>query len=368
MSIDSLVVGIIRNVEKAKLAVLKELTQGDADWFDLSENVRRKYYRKDFVVIHFVNMLKNEGLVEKRGQSFHLQNKDAVSRILIANKNEVNRVLSMEFGKGDFSGQLDETEKYVLQKILLFGNSVSSEEVHLAFSVDMDNSVGPFSGYSNAYGRERIDMITQNLLRRDFLRVENDCMFVPKPIMTDFLVTNLSDVLLAIKQTRKQADKLVAENTQLKVRADKLDSGQLLKVVGNVQGEIMDYQERAVKHFKEKKFVEAANDCYAIGERLVKSLFGFLYPLKASEIATEKGKLEKIWKDENKEKLYPGVRALASLLYVVLWYRDKTGSRMEVESAEDATRICMFSVLQALKEFDRLKITIYGPVTAFPND
>jgi hypothetical protein len=368
LSIDSLIVGIIKNGEKAKLAILKELTMSDADWFDLSENVRRKYYSKDFVVIHFVNVLENQRLVEKRGQRFHLQNKDAVSRILVANKDDVNRVLSQEFGKGDFSGQLDEQEKYVLQKILLFGNSVPCEEVHMAFSVDMDSGIGPFSGYSNAYGRERIDTITQNLLQRNFLRVENDCMFVPKPILTDFLLMNLSEVLLAIKQTTKQADKLVAENTQLTVRADKLDPSQLLKTVSNVQSEIMEYQERAVKHFKEKKFVEAANDCYVIAERLVKSLFGYLYPSKASEIASEKGKLEKIWKDENKEKLYPGVRALASLLYVVLWYKDRTSSRMESESAEDAARTCMFSVLQALKEFDRLKITIYGPVTAFPSD
>ena len=358
---------MIRQGEKAKLAILRELSLHDADWFDLSESVRKKYYGKDFVVTHFINKLEKDGLVGKRGENFCLQNKEAVAKLLSAHKGDVDRILSREYGRGDLTGQLDEQEKYVLQKILLLGNMVTSEDLGLAFSIDMDAGVGPFSGYSNAYGRERIHTITQDFLRRGFLCLNNDARSIPEPVLRDYLSDNLNSLMQALRQSRQQSERVVNENTKLTQRAEQFDPSQLIKpekLPTAVPEETRIFQERAIKRFNEKNFKEAINDCYTISERLIWSLAWFLYPPKISEQMTAKDKIEQIWKDNKKETSHPGIRTIASLLYLIAWYKGQMSESPGKEKPEDAARTCIFLVLQVLKEFDRLRIPISGSLTA----
>ena len=108
MSVDRLVGAIVKNNQKAKLAILKELTLQEVDSFDLSEIIRKKYYEKDFIAFHFVEALEKDRLIEKRERKFWLTNKELTSKILSANHAEVERILSLPFGNGDLVDQLGE--------------------------------------------------------------------------------------------------------------------------------------------------------------------------------------------------------------------------------------------------------------------
>lgn len=59
---------------------------GDADCFALSETVRKKYYKGNFVASYFLNTLESDGLIEKKEQKFQLTNKEQVMEIFSKNK------------------------------------------------------------------------------------------------------------------------------------------------------------------------------------------------------------------------------------------------------------------------------------------
>jgi hypothetical protein len=85
--------------------------------------------------------------------------------------------------------------------------------------------------------------------------------------------------------------------------------------------------EKALTRIDQRSYSEAIINCYLVSETLVKDLFAFLYPdLNAKQIKHE-DKLKRIWNDEEKEKHeFPGIKVIASLLAVVLWYRNKMKS------------------------------------------
>lgn len=100
-------------------------------------------------------------------------------------------------------------------------------------------------------------------------------------------------------------------------------------------------------------------DCYRVSEYLGKSLFVFLYLDQADQRVKHEDKLKRIWNDEEKEKhVRPGIKAIASLLSVILWYRNKMAAHTEMEPTQDAARICLISTIQALKEIERMSIPI----------
>lgn len=57
---------LIRNGEKAKIAILKEVVGGELDWFVLTTRLQKKYYDGNFVIACFPKEMENEGLIEKK--------------------------------------------------------------------------------------------------------------------------------------------------------------------------------------------------------------------------------------------------------------------------------------------------------------
>lgn len=359
MTITDMVAEIIKNGEKAKLAILRELASGDVDWFELSEAIRKKYYKENFVAHPFITKLEKDGLIEKKEQKFRLLNKELTLEILSSNKYEVDRILSLSYGRGDLAGQLNEQEKYILSKVLLFSNSVSFRELYESFFSDIENHLGPFSGYAKpSYAKQRSQVITEDLVRRDFLKVDNESVTLPEAVFSDFLPESFSQILFSIRQTREKNKQLLEENTHLAKKAIQFDPSNLLKSVKPHDG-IDSYVVKAASRIEEGSYSEAIINCYRVSEYLVKSLFVFLYPSQVPERMKHEDKLKKIWNDDEKEKhCYSGIKAIASLLSVILWYRNKMAAHTEMEPTEDAARTCIFSILQALKEFDRLSIPI----------
>lgn len=115
--------------------------------------------------------------------------------------------------------------------------------------------------------------------------------------------------------------------------------------------------EKALTRIDQRSYSEAIINCYLVSETLVKDLSAFLYPeLKAKQVKHE-DKLKRIWNDEEKEKHeLPGIKVIASLLTVVLWYRNKMGAHTEMKPNKGAARICVSSLIQALVELERLGI------------
>ncbi len=359
MAITDLIAEIIKNGEKAKLAILRELTFGDIDGFELADIIRKKYYKENFFADHFITKLEKDGLIEKKERKFRLLNKELTLEILSAKKHEVDRILSLSYGKGDLTGQLNKQEKYILSKVLHSGNLISFTELYESFFNDIENHVGPFFGYANpSYARQRSQVITKELVRRDFLKADNESVRLPEAVLSDFLSENISQILLSIRQTREKNKHLLEENAYLAKKAIQFDPNKLLKSVKPHNG-IDNYVVKAASRIEERSYSEAIINCYRVSEYLVKSLFAFLYPSQASERMKHEDKLKKIWNDDAKEKHgYPGIKAIASLLSVILWYRNKMAAHTEMEPTADAARTCIFSILQALKEFDRLNIPI----------
>ena len=116
---------------------------------------------------------------------------------------------------------------------------------------------------------------------------------------------------------------------------------------------------KAFARYNEESFSEAIINCYLVSESLTRNLFSLLYPNEIKKRIKHEDKLKRIWTDEEKEKhKLPGIKVIASLLSVILWYRNKMGAHVELEPTKEAAEITIMSLLQTLKEFQRLGIRV----------
>lgn len=114
---------------------------------------------------------------------------------------------------------------------------------------------------------------------------------------------------------------------------------------------------KAFARYNEGSFSEAIINCYLVSESLTRNLFNLLYPNEIKKRIKHEDKLKRIWTDEEKEKhKLPGIKVIASLLSVILWYRNKMGAHIELEPTKEAAEITIMSLLQTLREFERLNI------------
>lgn len=347
---------MIKNREKAKLAILKELANKDLNWFEVTDIMSKKYYSKTFVTHPFLEILKVEGLVEEKEGKYRLVDGKTTSEVLLANQNEIEKIFSVEYGKGDLSGQLTEQEKYILGKVLSFGNSVSITDLYNSIFDDVDRVSGPFSGYARAnYGKGRAEEITRNIVERGFLKVDGS-VSIPEGILLDYVTENLNGILAEFKQAHERARQLVQKNQGLSSKIEQYDPSISLDKL-KVPGEARNYIVKAMARIEEKSYSEAIMNCYRVSENLVKTLFDFLYPDAKNEQMKHEHRLKKIWNDEEKEKHHtPGIQVIASLLSVVLWYRNKMAAHTEMKPTQEAARITVLSLVQSLIEFERLGI------------
>lgn len=158
---------------------------------------------------------------------------------------------------------------------------------------------------------------------------------------------------------------LVEENTRLlrtierlKTDIEKLNPRKCLEKI-TIPQQMERYIEKAMRRVDEGSFSDAIMNCYRVSETLADILFNFLYHDAKKKRIKHEDKLKKIWNDEEKEKKeYPGIRVIASLLAVILWYRNKMGAHTEMTPTKQGARICIVSLIQAIVEFDRLGIKI----------
>jgi hypothetical protein len=360
------IIEIIRNREKAKLAILKELQIRNMDRFELADEVSRKYYDRDFRVLPFMEILESQGLIKMRENKYELADKMACSEALAANKKETALILSLDYGKGDFTCQLGEQEKYVFYKILSFGNSIAPSKLYDAIYDDVDRGIGPFHGYARSnYGKKKAQEVTMNLMKKRFLKADGS-ISIPERVLSDFLTENSTELVSMLKETNekvkglaKRNDELSSNIDQLKTDISKFDPTSALQVL-RVSESIRNRIDKAVRRIDERSFSEAIINCYLVSETLVNLLFDFLYSdSKIVQRIKHEDKLKKIWNDEENEKRnFPGISVIASLLYVVLWYRNKMAAHTEMPPTREAARISVTSLIQALIEFERLGIKI----------
>jgi len=92
-----------------------------------------------------------------------------------------------------------------------------------------------------------------------------------------------------------------------------------------------------------------------ISEVLCRILFKRLYGVDDAKKTKHEHKLKKMWTDEQIEKhQYSGVHLIASLLSIILWYRNKMAAHAELKPTMDAARICIIALLQSVQELRRL--------------
>jgi hypothetical protein len=117
------------------------------------------------------------------------------------------------------------------------------------------------------------------------------------------------------------------------------------------------YIRKAILRINEGSYSETIMNCYRVSETLTEILFDFLYSPAKKMPTKHADKLKRIWNDEEKEKReHSGIRVIASLFAVILWYRNKMGAHMVMKPTRRAAVICLMSLIQALTEFKRLKI------------
>lgn len=350
--------GMIRNHEKAKLAILKELADKDLSWFELTDIMSKKYYNKTFITHPFLEKLKEKGLIEDKSGKYQLVDRKATSDALLANQNEIERIFSVEYGNGDLAGQLMEQEKYILGKVFSSGNSITITDLYNSIFADVDRTHGPFSGYARAnYGKKRAEEITKNLVDRGFLEIKGS-ISMPERILSDYITENLDGIMAELKQASDNTKQLVKRNQSLSSKVEQFDPSISLGKL-EIPAEARDYITKAMTRIDEKSYSEAIMNCYRVSENLAKVLFEFLYPNAKNERMKHEDKLKKIWNDEEKEKRNtPGIRVIASLLSVILWYRNKMGAHTEMRPTQEAARVTALSLVQSLIEFERLGIKI----------
>lgn len=349
---------MIRNREKAKLAILRELADKDLSWFEVTDIMCKKYYKKTFFANPFLETLKGKGIIEEKEGKYRLVDRKTLSETLSANQDEIEKILSMAYGKGDLAGQLIEQERYILGKVLSSGNSISITDLYNSIFDDVDRVSGPFSGYARAsYGKKRAEETTKNLLDRGFLKM-NGSISIPERILTDHVTENLDGILLEFKQVSEKGRQLVEKNQYLSSKIEQFDPSISLEKL-MIPHEFRNYIVKAIGRIGEKSYSEAIINCYRVSENLAKILFDFLYPNAKNERGKHEDRLKKIWNDEEKEKHHnPGIKVIASLLSVILWYRNKMAAHTEMKPTEEAARITVFSLIQSLIEFARLGIKI----------
>jgi len=116
---------------------------------------------------------------------------------------------------------------------------------------------------------------------------------------------------------------------------------------------------KAFARYNEGSFSEAIINCYLVSESLTRNLFNLLYPNEIKKRIKHEDKLKRVWTDEEKEKhKLPGIKLIASLLSIILWYRNKMAAHKELEPTKEAAEITMMSLIQTLREFRRLGIKI----------
>lgn len=350
---------MIRNREKARLAILKELANKDLSWFEVTDIMCKKYYNKTFVTHPFLETLKGKRLIEEKEGKYRLVDGKTISEVFSANQDEIEKILSVDYGRGDLAGQLMEQEKYILRKVLSSGNSMSITDLYNSVFDDVDRMSGPFSGYARAnYGKKRAQEITKNLVNRGFLKT-NGFISIPERILFDYMTENLDGISLEFKQVSEKNKQLVAKNQNLLSKIERFDPSISLEKL-KVPQEVKNYIVKAIARIEEGSYSEAIMNCYRVSENLTKVLFDFLYPNAKNERIKHEDKLQKIWNDETTEKHHsPGIKVIASLLSVILWYRNKMAAHTEMKPTEEAARITVFSLIQSLVEFDRLGIKIY---------
>jgi hypothetical protein len=356
---------MIRNREKAKLAILKELVKKDLRWFELIDILCEKYYNKDFNANPFIEVLKEKGLIETMEGKYGITDKSAFSELLSVNQDEIEHILSMDFGKGDLAGQLGKQERYILHKVLSFGNFMTIPDLYTSIFDDIDHRSGPFSGYSSSnYGKKRAKEITTYLVKRGFLKADGS-VSIPDRVLSDFVTENLNELLSELKSTEKKIKQLVEENSELSSKIEMLKTEikkwnptsalQSLRIPQPIRTRI----DKAIARIDQRSFSEAIINCYLVSEILVNNLFNFLYPNLKNKRRKHEHKLQKIWNDEEKEKHhFPGIKVIASLLAVILWYRNKMAAHTEMKPTKEAARISVTSLIQVLTEFKRLGIRI----------
>lgn len=155
------------------------------------------------------------------------------------------------------------------------------------------------------------------------------------------------------QRIRNEIEKF-AELRELKEKIDFIDAYNSLKPIlsKSLQREIG----KAIEMFKREEYDSAIVKLYKVSEILVRSLFKRLYGYdEAKKVRKHEHRLQRIWNDEELEKhRYPGVKLIASLFSVILWYRNKMGAHAELQPTMEAARTSIIALFQSILELKRL--------------
>jgi len=107
----------------------------------------------------------------------------------------------------------------------------------------------------------------------------------------------------------------------------------------------------SLKRLKEDSYSEAILSSYLASEALTSDLFGTIYgEEQLSKVRKHEDRLKRLWNDEQLEKKkLPGINVIASLLAVILWYRNKMAGHARIlKPTIEAATVCLLAILQVL--------------------
>jgi hypothetical protein len=149
-----------------------------------------------------------------------------------------------------------------------------------------------------------------------------------------------------LKQTVKQ------KSTQVEFDFTDIYDKVLLCLQKSLRNDIRN----AIELFDGGNYDSAIVKSYKVSEMVLREIFPRIYyEQDAEKVRKHEDRLRRLWNDDQLEKnRYPGIRLVASLFFVILWYRNKMGAHTELPPSAEAAKISLVALLQSLGELKRM--------------
>jgi hypothetical protein len=243
--------------------------------------------------------------------------------------------------------QLDEDEKVALKVAILYPHRTLKEVLPELFGF-----VASDSTYYKKHDKGREKLKLKGILDEKGCPTDRAFDIIPVNMLRPMVKDLHKELTTLNKEKYKLIDEKDRELTELRMMMQNIQ--EMFDFTANLTPlppALREGIDEAIKLFREKSYDSSIVKTYKISEMLVKDLFKDLYgDEELGKVRKHEDRLKKMWADEETEKKkYPGLRLIASLFSVILWYRNKMGAHAELEPTKEAARICLDSLLQALE-------------------
>ncbi|MGC9015135.1 MAG: hypothetical protein ACP5KW_12235 [Thermoproteota archaeon] len=252
--------------------------------------------------------------------------------------------------------QLDAEEKVALKVAILYPHRHLKEVLPELFESEYKYSFS-LPTYYKRYHEGLRKLQSKGILDDEGYPTDKAFDLIPASMLPE-MVRKLSEELLELNEKRlKELEEKDKIESELRMRLQDLDFTNYHDI-GRLPGPIKEDIDKAIDQFMKEEYDMSIVKVYKVSEELVKNLFERLYGDEELEkVRKHEDRLKKMWNDEETEKKkYPGVRLITSLFAVILWYRNKMGAHCELKPTKEASRICLESLLEAIRQLKRMEM------------